>query len=53
MNEARSGDGRRSRALARLTARIADNLASGRPVTFGMRQEYNSLKRKLGLEGRI
>jgi hypothetical protein len=46
-------DRRRQRALERLVGRLGDNLATGRRPSFAQRLEYNSLKQKLGQEGRI
>ncbi len=46
-------DRRRQRALERLTATIATDLAEGRTITFDQRMSYNGLKRNLSLEGRI
>lgn len=46
-------DRRRQRALERLTATIATDMAEGRTITFDQRQSYNGLKRNLGLAGRI
>lgn len=50
---AKSKQEKRESALARLTASIADDMANGRNITFSKRQEYNTLKRSLGLDGYI
>jgi hypothetical protein len=43
--------GRQQRALERLTADIASDMAVGRRITFSQRMEYNSLKDSVSRAG--
>lgn len=44
---------KQQKALERLVASLAEDLAAGRPTPFAKRMEYNALKAALGQDGRI